>query len=884
MFHGCAPCDTEPVNEWPLTGRDGELARILGCLSAADPSGVLLAGDAGVGKSRLAREALRRAEDLGYATEQVTGTRSASGLPFGAFAHVLPPLDDGAGFNRQDRGQLLRSCIAGLVSRAGGRPLALLVDDAHLLDDASATLVHALAESGTAFIITTVRSGEACPDPVTALWKDGFVERIDLGRLTAESVEQLLEAVLDGPVDAATVLELAVRTQGNALFLHELVRGAQDEHTLEEVVGVWRLTSPLAPSKRLAELIEARLGVLEPAEAAVMELVAFAEPIGSMEVEELAGAEIVEALEAKGLVTSRINGRRLEVGLSHPLYGDVVRSRIPAVRLRRLARTMAEAVESVGARRREDTLRVATWWLEAGGGSAERLLAGARLARWSYNFALAERLARAAAAAGGGFEAALLAVQAAALAGAADLDGELAQLASDAMTDDERRRVAQTRLDYIMGGGDAQQGRQIAVATAAAIHDPAARDEILARASWIELVTDGPRAGADAALPVLERVTGLGAVWAALAGSVSLSWLGRQESALAVARRGREAYDSLASPPDGYPGLLLLSECEVLVASGALREAEALVHTQYQQAVADRSPEAQATFAWELAKVSREQGRVVTAIRYSSVSAALFSQHRRTLHESDALATLAWAQALAGQPMAARQSLHKIEARGVPVVAVGLLEVLLAQAWTTVAEGDLPHARSLLLEAAATGERIGNLVGATAALHSVARLGAPAQVLDRLAGLAKDMEGHLIAARLSHTRALAASDPEALEEASKGFEQLGAALLAAEAAADAAVAWRKIGSRRAGAAAVRATSLAAVCEGATTPALRGLDSRLLLTRAERDAAVLAAAGRSNKEIAAQFGISVRTVETQLQRSYEKLGISSRDELSALLGQ
>ena len=72
------------------------------------------------------------------------------------------------------------------------------------------------------------------------------------------------------------------------------------------------------------------------------------------------------------------------------------------------------------------------------------------------------------------------------------------------------------------------------------------------------------------------------------------------------------------------------------------------------------------------------------------------------------------------------------------------------------------------------------------------------------------------------------------------------------------------------------------CEGATTPALLSIDTRARLTGAERDTALLAARGRTNKEIAEQLGLSVRTVENRFQRSYEKLGISTRKDLTAAL--
>ena len=55
-----------------------------------------------------------------------------------------------------------------------------------------------------------------------------------------------------------------------------------------------------------------------------------------------------------------------------------------------------------------------------------------------------------------------------------------------------------------------------------------------------------------------------------------------------------------------------------------------------------------------------------------------------------------------------------------------------------------------------------------------------------------------------------------------------------------------------------------------------------LTARERDIARFAAAGASNREIATRLELSIRTVENHLQRAYEKLGVTSRAELSTAL--
>jgi DNA-binding NarL/FixJ family response regulator len=118
---------------------------------------------------------------------------------------------------------------------------------------------------------------------------------------------------------------------------------------------------------------------------------------------------------------------------------------------------------------------------------------------------------------------------------------------------------------------------------------------------------------------------------------------------------------------------------------------------------------------------------------------------------------------------------------------------------------------------------------------------------------------------------------------SREFEVMGADLLAAEAAADAAVVRRKAGEDRAASASMqRASLLAERCELPVTPALQPVDVRAALTAPERETALLAASGLSNRRIADQLLLSVRTVENRLQRVYQKLGLTRRTELAAAL--
>lgn len=65
---------------WPLVGRSGELARVAGVLQGGGRA-VLIAGEAGVGKTRLAAECLALAAEAGLVPLRIGATRAASGLP-----------------------------------------------------------------------------------------------------------------------------------------------------------------------------------------------------------------------------------------------------------------------------------------------------------------------------------------------------------------------------------------------------------------------------------------------------------------------------------------------------------------------------------------------------------------------------------------------------------------------------------------------------------------------------------------------------------------------------------------------------------------------------------------------------------------------------------
>ena len=197
-----------------MVGRSREFSQLTGAVAAK--RGAVITGPAGVGKTTLALSGVEWAEQRGMAHRRASATRAAQGLPFGAFASLLPPERSEADSAREDLGVLLGRYARAMVEEAQGRPLLVFVDDAHLLDNGSAILVHQLALTQAATVLATVRAGEVLPDPVLSLWKDGPAERIEIGVLDDETIEELLVSALGGPVDAATVRELAARSRGKS--------------------------------------------------------------------------------------------------------------------------------------------------------------------------------------------------------------------------------------------------------------------------------------------------------------------------------------------------------------------------------------------------------------------------------------------------------------------------------------------------------------------------------------------------------------------------------------------------------------------------------------------------------------------------------------------
>ncbi|MFG2944610.1 LuxR family transcriptional regulator AbsR2 [Streptomyces adustus] len=314
---------------WPFTGRQDELELVRRSLAAGRP-GIVVTGPAGCGKTRLATEAVR-----GTGCVHVAGTPETRDLPLGAFAPLLP-----------DTVSLHRA-----VQLLSGTKL-LMVDDAHLLDDVSAALVHHLAVHGRTRLLVLATDGVPAPGAVSRLWTGELLPRLALTPLPPEESTHLLVAGAGGPLEPLTVDRLHRLSRGDLRLLRELLGALHAEGALtpspDTGERAWRGPVPVTATVR--ERTARLLARTCPDERETLDRLAFAEPLPLPA--DAFDLRILERLESDGLIetddlpdgadTSRPAGPAHAVRLAHPLHGPVLRAAAGRLRAGRLARTPRE--------------------------------------------------------------------------------------------------------------------------------------------------------------------------------------------------------------------------------------------------------------------------------------------------------------------------------------------------------------------------------------------------------------------------------------------------------------------------------------------------------------------------------------------------------------
>jgi hypothetical protein len=560
------------TNRWPLTGRGVEMRVVAEALAGSDYGGVVIAGLAGVGKTRLARAVSDAAAADGWSVLRIAGTATGRHVALGAFARWADAVDGSP--------LTLAHKVFDEAAVDSGKPRVIVVDDAHLLDDVSALIVHQLALQDVAKVIATIRTGEPSPDAVRALWKDGLLRRLDLQPLSRAECDQLLTAVLDGPVDVACAGRMWTLSRGNALFLHHLVEYDLESGRLTFTDGAWQSIGSLSASPPLVELVQLQIGTVDDDVRDVVDLVAIAQPIDRSVLATLAGQPAIEAAEARELIAVSPAGDTVFVG--HPLYGEIRLNQCGPMRLQRLRGRVATAMSH---QRATDPLRLGLLWLESDlPADAAVLSRAAQIAGYRLDLEVAERLARAALAA----EVSSLTKLTLAYILVMRSDGEAAEeilntlsppeLAVPGMIDGATLRGANQL--FLLGNLD---DARAVIDDAIALGDPDRNHGLRAYRAVIDVMAAEPRTVLETMSAAdYERMDGFSQVIGYAAETIALGDLGRVREAGDRARAGYRVLDE--SPLEAFHGTGLAEfDAYMLLAAGHVDDAHDVAEREYRR-------------------------------------------------------------------------------------------------------------------------------------------------------------------------------------------------------------------------------------------------------------------------------------------------------------
>ena len=861
-----------PIVNWPLTGRTEEMRVVADALGGgADSAGVAIIGRAGVGKTRLAREAVAAIAGPGWCVFPVTATAAARAIPLGAFAQWMGH----AGGQQVD---VVVSVIDAMTAAAGDARMLVTVDDAHLLDDVSAFVVHQLVRRRLAKVIATVRSGRPVPETLSALWKDGLVRRLDLQPLSRAQCDTLVESALGGPLSDEASQRMWDLTQGNVLFLRELVTQEMDAGRLTADAGHWSWTGDMTASPTLVDLVELSIGSASAEVLEVVDLVTVAEPLELGCLTALADPAVVEEAERRELITVSDSGM---VRVVHPMYAEARRARIGTLRAARLRGRVASALRSAGA---ADPARLGLLLLESDlPGDPAVFLPGALAAFARLDLPLTRRLAEAAVNAGGGFDARLfLALVLTRIGEAVEADRVLDSLPAD-QPPEIAWMPAILRATSALGvqrlPGKAWQIIDDALRTTPAeFAQPllAFRVVLLALAARPEeavAVAEGIDRNQLSALPAAVLSTGL---------TIALGDLGRSEATIEAATEGNRL--AAESPQAAYQAVgLNLMYADALALIGLIPELDRLADEVGRLwTKIPRLPTVAAIGIGGIAALVR--GDLPDAVRLLG-DAIDEGESVNNWNAVNYLLSVAHTEAVArtGDVDAALKAEARMQVCRHPSWEFFDPARLRATAWVAATRGRVSEAIALANEGADVARSRGQWAREVMCLQSALgfgdRAGAP-----RLADLAGLVDGPRAALAARWSKALTAHDGDTLLEISGDLASIGDLLAAGDAAAHAAQAFDKQGRRGARlTASERAARIMTEC-GAVSPATRAVASPLPLSTREREIATLVGEGLSNKQIAEALMMSVRTVEGHIYRACNKLGLARRGELAAVIGQ
>ena len=282
-----------------LHGRDGLLDRIDRALEAGPGHGCLLVGEAGIGKTALMQALLRRRDD--HYVVQVRGSEFAGRSAFGALTFLLSDLDPDSSVHPV---LILRGLGNLIRERAEGRPVLLAVDNAEDLDEFSAMVLNQLVLGKAAVMVAAFRDMHRAPGEFMGLWREGLMDRIDVPALEPDHVAGLIGAHLGGAVSRAATLQMHRVTGGNPRLVGLACADYRDGGRLRVEEGIWVLQpgAGAEPLGRTAAAVFDGIGELQAGQLDLLRAVALAGLLGLPDATRLAGPEAVDELQERGLL------------------------------------------------------------------------------------------------------------------------------------------------------------------------------------------------------------------------------------------------------------------------------------------------------------------------------------------------------------------------------------------------------------------------------------------------------------------------------------------------------------------------------------------------------------------------------------------------------
>ncbi|MGY1605342.1 BTAD domain-containing putative transcriptional regulator [Geodermatophilus sp. SYSU D00815] len=403
-----APTPVVPQAE-EIVGRRQELDKLSAVgdqVAAGRPALVLIEGEAGIGKTRLAEASADAARAAGWAVAWARCADDAGAPALWPWTQVLEQLGqeqltlvteaDAGGDADAARFRLFQD-LRGRLAAAASRPLLVVLDDLQGADTTSVQLLGLLGRHlprVPLLVMVTARTvGEQVPETVSdalaRLAREPSATCLRLGGLGTEDVRTLLARQL-GAGDRSLASAVHDRTGGNPFFVVELSRWMLGAHDLQ-------LTRvPVPPS--IGEVLRKRLGRLPESTRAVLQLAAVAGRDISLDLLEAAGTPAEEALAsldsavAVGLVVEGAHPWTWR--FTHALVQEVLVGDLSALQRARLHARLGTALEKrVASGTSDEALleRLAHHFVEAvpvtGPGPARRYsaeAAQAARARWGH--------------------------------------------------------------------------------------------------------------------------------------------------------------------------------------------------------------------------------------------------------------------------------------------------------------------------------------------------------------------------------------------------------------------------------------------------------------------------------------------------------------------